>query len=101
MDILDRLPDDLKWNVQKYLRHPIAELFDECVEYDCTCEYLIVFGNSYLNGRFDDGSINYYPDIETVILKKIYIGRADVFTNMPDDSDDESIASSLFDSDSD
>ena len=92
MEILDRLPDDLKWNVIKYLRHPIAELFLEEVEMDCRGEYLIVYGNSYIKSRFDDGSINCYPDIETIILKKIYIGTAEIFTNMLDsdsDSDDE------------
>jgi hypothetical protein len=34
MEILDRLPDDLKWNVIKYLRHPVAELFTESVIFD-------------------------------------------------------------------
>jgi hypothetical protein len=25
MELLDKLPDDLKWNVIKYLKHPVAE----------------------------------------------------------------------------
>ena len=58
MDILDRLPDDLKWNVQKYLRHPIAERFLDEVEMDCSGEYLIFYGNYYLDDRFHDGSTN-------------------------------------------
>ena len=57
---------------------------------DCRGEYLIVYGNSYIKSRFDDGSINYYPDIETIILKKIYIGTAEFFTIMLDDSDSDS-----------
>ena len=88
MEILDRLPDDLKWNVIKYLgTHPLAEIFEEKVEMED--DYLL-FVRYYLDGRFDDGSLNYYPDIKTVILKKIYIGRAEIFTNMSDDSDSDS-----------
>ncbi len=29
MNCLDKLPDDMKWNVIKFMRHPLAEVFLE------------------------------------------------------------------------
>ena len=81
MEILDRLPDDLKWNVIKYLRHPLAERFLEEVEVDCRGDYLVFY--SHIRNRFDD------PLME-VKTKKIWIDRPEIFSNMPDDSDSDS-----------
>ena len=41
MEILDNLPEELKWNVMKYMSHPCAELIKKCLDrwdYDvCYC----------------------------------------------------------------
>ena len=38
MEILDKLPDELKWNVLKYLRHPVVDMFQNKYYVECvTC----------------------------------------------------------------
>ena len=32
MEILDKLPEELVWNVRKYMRHPLAEIMKPCID---------------------------------------------------------------------
>jgi hypothetical protein len=32
MELLDKIPNDLKWNVIKYLKHPVAEIISDTIE---------------------------------------------------------------------
>ena len=74
MEILDRLPDELRWNVQKYLKHPTAEIVLD--ELSNVALWIATFGKCFIS---DDGYINYHPEATSDVLRKIYVGQADFF----------------------
>ena len=65
--IFERLPIELHWNVLKFLRHPLAEIF---VKQPCYNRYLSTSGDTY--DGFDINDLITFYDLWRVYKKCSY-----------------------------
>ena len=67
MEILDKLPDDLRWNVVKYLRHPLAEIMKPCID---MFDYRIISDGYKLVFDDDTESFTFPVGFGTLLLRE-------------------------------
>jgi hypothetical protein len=65
--IFENLPIELHWNVLKFLRHPVAEIFIEQKAYN---KYLSTFGDTY--DGFDMNDLITFYDVWRIYNRKPY-----------------------------
>ena len=67
MELLNKLPDDLKWNVIKYLKHPIADQLCHKIK-EWKDNNTIIYKKGYSKFSFSEWYYFNYnnPDIENL-----------------------------------
>ena len=71
MEILDKLPDDLRWNVVKYLRHPLAEIMKPFIKVmQKTFDNNVVSDGFKLCFDDDTESFTFHVGFGTLLLRK-------------------------------
>ena len=71
MEILDKLPEELVWNVLKYMRHPLAEIMKPCIKVmQKTFDNNVVSDGFKLCFDDDTGSFTFPVGFGTLLLKE-------------------------------
>jgi hypothetical protein len=82
MEIVNKLPEELVWNVIKYLKHPCADMIDDTFnkwDYDicCCCEKIIFM-------RKNESAFLYYT-VKTVCGNCYRTNAKDIISNYKDE----------------